>query len=140
MLAGARYRGDFEERLKNALHAVQEKGNIILFIDEIDAIGKNRGSGGHDTSDVLTSFLTEMDGFNVDTERPVFVLAATNYEVEQGTSRSLDPALLRRFDRRIYVELPNKEERIQFINYKINKIADDYVISGNFNNYMKSVE
>lgn len=118
-----RYVGEGPQAVHDLFKAARKYAPSILFIDEIDAIGKNRGSGGHDTSDVLTSFLTEMDGFNVDTERPVFVLAATNFDVEQGTSRSLDPALLRRFDRRIYVELPNKEERIQFINYKISKIA-----------------
>ena len=118
-----RYVGEGPQAVHDLFRAARKYAPSILFIDEIDAIGKNRGSGGHDTSDVLTSFLTEMDGFNVDIERPVFVLAATNFEVEQGTSRSLDPALLRRFDRRIYVELPNKEERIQFINYKIAKIA-----------------
>ncbi len=120
-----RYVGEGPQAVHDLFKTARKYAPSILFIDEIDAIGKNRGgSSAHDTSDVLTSFLTEMDGFNVDTERPVFVLAATNFEVEQGTARSLDPALLRRFDRRIYVELPNKEERIQFINYKIAKIAN----------------
>lgn len=118
-----RYVGEGPQAVHDLFKTARKYAPSILFIDEIDAIGKNRGNG-HDTSDVLTSFLTEMDGFNVDTERPVFVLAATNFEVEQGSSRSLDSALLRRFDRRIYVELPNKEERIQFINRKISKIAN----------------
>lgn len=118
-----RYVGEGPQAVHDLFKTARKYAPSILFIDEIDAIGKNRGDSARDTSDVLTSFLTEMDGFNVDIERPVFVLAATNFEVEQGTSRSLDPALLRRFDRRIYVELPNKEERIQFINYKISKIA-----------------
>ena len=118
-----RYVGEGPQAVHDLFKTARKYAPSILFIDEIDAIGKNRGTG-HDTSDVLTSFLTEMDGFNVDTERPVFVLAATNYEVEPGSSRSLDGALLRRFDRRIYVELPNKEERIQFINRKISKIAN----------------
>ena len=118
-----RYVGEGPQAVHDLFKTARKYAPSILFIDEIDAIGKNRGDSARDTSDVLTSFLTEMDGFNVDIERPVFVLAATNFEVEQGTSRSLDPALLRRFDRRIYVELPNKEERIQFINYKIAKIA-----------------
>ena len=62
-----------------------------------------------------------MDGFKTDSTKPVFVLAATNYDVEPGGSRSLDPALLRRFDRRIYVDLPNKEERKRYIEMKAAK-------------------
>lgn len=119
-----RYVGEGPQAVHDLFKTARKYAPSILFIDEIDAIGKNRGDSMHDTSDVLTSFLTEMDGFNVDVERPVFVLAATNFDVEQGTSRSLDPALLRRFDRRIYVDLPKKEERIQFVNYKIAKIAN----------------
>lgn len=119
-----RYVGEGPQAVHDLFKTARKYAPSILFIDEIDAIGKNRGDSMHDTSDVLTSFLTEMDGFNVDVERPVFVLAATNFDVEQGSSRSLDPALLRRFDRRIYVDLPKKEERIQFVNYKIAKIAN----------------
>ncbi len=121
-----KYVGEGPQMVHDLFKTARKYAPSILFIDEIDAIAKVRGNEfGTDTSAVLTSFLTEMDGFNVDKDRPVFVLAATNYEVEQGTSRSLDPALLRRFDRRIYVDLPNKEERIQYINYKIAKIPNN---------------
>jgi ATP-dependent Zn protease len=51
----------------------------------------------------------------------VFVLAATNFSVEPGTAKSLDPALLRRFDRRVYIDLPDKEDRIRFMRMKIKK-------------------
>lgn len=91
----------------------------VLFVDEIDAIAKERGSAGaRDTSDVLTAFLTEMDGFKNDPSKPVFVMAATNYDVEPGSERSLDAALMRRFDRRIYIDLPDKKGRIQYIKMK----------------------
>ncbi len=80
----------------------------ILFIDEIDAVAKTR-SGSNDRADVLTAFLTEMDGFKNNTDKPVFVLAATN------TEELLDPAIKRRFDRKILVDLPNREERKQFL-------------------------
>ncbi len=94
----------------------------IVFIDEIDAIGKDRSSAGSDvTSDVLTALLTEMDGFKQDTTKPVFVLAATNYGVEQETHRRLDPALVRRFDRRIFVDLPKRDERKEYILMKMEK-------------------
>lgn len=114
----------------DAVHAMftsaRKYAPAILFVDEIDAIAKNRSNPStNDTnSDVLTAFLTEMDGFNTDKSKPVFVLAATNYDVEQGSARSLDPALLRRFDRRIYVDLPNKEERKQFIRMRVEKSSN----------------
>ncbi len=63
--------------------------------------------------------MTEMDGFKNDTTRPVFVLAATNFGIEAGTDKSLDQALLRRFDRRLYIDLPTKEEQIRYIHLKM---------------------
>lgn len=92
----------------------------ILFVDEIDAIGKSRAQGLSEWgSEILTAFLTEMDGFTTDKSRPVFVLAATNYGVDERKERSLDSALLRRFDRRIYVDLPNKDERRRYLEMKV---------------------
>lgn len=69
----------------------------------------------------MTAFFTEMDGFNKDLSKPVFVLAATNFDVESGGSKSLDPALMRRFDRRVLIDLPNKAERRTYLEMKINK-------------------
>lgn len=89
----------------------------ILFIDEIDAIGKNRQSAGDSNSraDILNALLTEMSGFKTTGESRVFVLAATNFDVEGKDRFSLDSALLRRFDRKILVDLPNREERLRFL-------------------------
>ena len=56
-----------------------------------------------------------MDGFKTDPTRPVFVVGATNYGVDSSKGRALDAAMLRRFDRQIYVDLPNKAERAQFL-------------------------
>ncbi len=114
------YVGEGPQAVHDLFASARKYAPSILFIDEIDAIGKNRGgsSSAEHTGDTLTAFLTEMDGFRTDNTKPVFVLAATNYEVEQGNSRSLDPALLRRFDRRIYVDLPTKEERKRFLHMK----------------------
>lgn len=87
----------------------------IIFIDEIDAIGKRRGggySGGHQEQEqTLNQILTEMDGF--DTSTNVIVIAATN------RPDTLDPALMRsgRFDRKIMVGTPTLEERILIIQY-----------------------
>ncbi len=93
----------------------------ILFIDEIETVAKKRGTGGESHSEAITAFLTEMDGFNVDPSKPVFVLGATNYGVEQTGYCDLDPAILRRFDRRIYVDLPTKDERIRYMELLISK-------------------
>ncbi len=93
----------------------------ILFIDEIDSIAKDRMlTGGSATAnDVINALLTELDGFKSDTSRPVFLLAATNFGVEAGGECALDAALMRRFDRRIYVDLPTKDERRQYIDMKV---------------------
>ena len=119
-----RYVGEGPDAVHELFAVARKYAPSILFIDEIDAIGKDRNissGGGSDTSDVLTAFLTEMDGFNTDTTKPVFVLAATNYEVEQGRGKSLDPALLRRFDRKVMVDLPDKEGRARYIRMKMGK-------------------
>ena len=118
-----RYLGEGAEAVHALFNAARKYAPSIVFIDEIDAIGKNRDmmTSGDTTGDVLTAFLTEMDGFNTDTSKPVFVLAATNYGVDSEKGRSLDAALLRRFDRRIYVDLPSKEERKRYLEMKLSK-------------------
>ncbi len=116
--------GEGTESVHNLFAIARKYAPSILFIDEIDAIAIERGSEGvkNGSDDVLTAFLTEMDGFNTDEKRPVFVLAATNYIAEKGEMNKLDPALMRRFDRRIYVGLPNKEERILYLEMRISKL------------------
>lgn len=122
-----KYVGEGSESVHKLFNTARKYAPSILFIDEIDAIAKSRGDDFNRSDDVLTSFLTEMDGFNTDPDRPVFVLAATNFDIEQGSNRSLDAALLRRFDRKIYVDLPNKDERVRFLNLKLEKTAGNTV-------------
>ena len=93
----------------------------IVFIDEIDAIGKKResgqfGGGNDEREQTLNQLLTEMDGF--DGSKGVVILAATN------RPESLDPALLRpgRFDRRIPVELPDLQGRVEILKVHAKKI------------------
>lgn len=121
-----RFVGEGADSVHKLFKTARKYAPSILFIDEIDAIAKERGTSmsAENTGDILTAFLTEMDGFVSDKTRPVFVLAATNYTVERGSAKSLDEALLRRFDRRIYIDLPDKEERLQFINKRISKIKN----------------
>jgi len=118
-----RYVGEGPEAVHALFNAARKYAPSILFVDEIDAIAKERTGDGPsaNSADILTAFLTQMDGFNTDTSKPVFVLAATNFDVEPGGKKSLDPALLRRFDRRIYVDLPSKEERKQYLEMKLCK-------------------
>lgn len=118
-----KYVGEGSDSVHSLFATARKYAPAILFVDEIDAIAKERATTGVNdtTGDVLTAFLTEMDGFNVDSSKPVFVLAATNYDVEPGGNKSLDSALLRRFDRRIFVDLPNKEERKAFVHKRMEK-------------------
>lgn len=97
-------------RVRDVFHQAKEKSPCIIFIDEIDAVGrarsKNPSMGGNDEREnTLNALLTEMDGFG--TNSGVIVLAATN-RVDM-----LDKALLRagRFDRQIHVDLPDMAER-----------------------------
>ena len=112
-------------KVRDLFKQANEKAPCIVFIDEIDTIGKKRDSGsftgGNDEREqTLNQLLTEMDGF--DGSKGVVILAATN------RPDSLDPALLRpgRFDRRIPVELPDLKgrEEILKVHAKKIKIAD----------------
>ena len=118
-----RFVGEGPAAVHDFFRTARKYAPTIVFIDEIDAIGKDRMSSesAEHTGDVLTALLTEMDGFNVDATKPVFVLAATNYSVDPASGRALDGALLRRFDRRIYVDLPTKDERRRFLEMKLQK-------------------
>ncbi len=115
-----KYVGEGPEKVHELFLTARKYAPAILFVDEIDAIARQRtGENGLGVEEVLTAFLAEMDGFKTDTSKPVFVLAATNYEVEPGSAKSLDQALLRRFDRRVYIGLPTREERVRYIRMKL---------------------
>lgn len=96
-------------RVRDLFNKAKKNAPCIIFIDEIDAVGRRRGSGmggGHDEREqTLNQILVEMDGF--EQGQNVIVLAATN------RSDVLDPALLRpgRFDRRVTIDLPDRKER-----------------------------
>lgn len=115
-----KYFGEGPETVHALFRTARKYAPAILFIDEIDAIGtERRGSeNGKSVEETLTALLAEMDGFKKDTSRPVFVLAATNFDIRPGSGRSLDPALLRRFDRRIYIDLPKRDDRIRYMKHK----------------------
>ena len=105
-------------RVRHLFKQAKEKAPSIIFIDEIDAVGRSRNranlfQANDERENTLNQLLAELDGFGVNTG--VIVLAATN------RADILDKALLRpgRFDRHIYLELPNKKERIEIFKVHI---------------------
>lgn len=112
-------------KVRDLFKQANEKAPCIVFIDEIDTIGKKRDGGGLSGNDereqTLNQLLTEMDGF--DGSKGVVILAATN------RPESLDPALLRpgRFDRRVPVELPDLQGREDILKVHAKKVrlSDD---------------
>ena len=115
-VGAARVRDLFEQAKKDA--------PSIIFIDEIDAIGKSRAAGGmmggnDEREQTLNQLLAEMDGFGTDT--PIIILAATN------RPEILDPALLRpgRFDRQVLVDKPDFQGRIDILNVHVKGIKKD---------------
>ena len=108
-------------RVRDLFAQAKAKSPAIIFIDEIDAIGRARGRGGlqggnDERENTLNQLLTEMDGFGTDTN--VIVMAATN------RADILDKALMRagRFDRSIYVDLPEMHERREIFDVHLAKI------------------
>ena len=118
-------------RVRDLFRQAKEAAPSIIFIDEIDAVGRAPGknviSGGNDEREsTLNQLLTEMDGFG--TNSGVIILAATN------RAEILDPALLRagRFDRQIHVELPDLQERIDIFNVHLRPIKLDESVDVQF--------
>ncbi|HSW44017.1 MAG TPA: ATP-dependent zinc metalloprotease FtsH, partial [Phycisphaerae bacterium] len=108
-------------RVRDLFKQAKDNSPCIIFLDEIDAVGRRRGagfsSGGHDEREqTLNAILVEMDGF--DTSDQVIVIAATN------RADVLDPALIRpgRFDRQVYVALPDVKGRLDILKVHARKI------------------
>jgi len=100
-------------RVRDLFKMAKKAAPSIIFIDEIDAVGRHRGAGmggGHDEREqTLNQILVEMDGF--ETNESVIIMAATN------RPDVLDPALLRpgRFDRRVVIDLPDINDRTEIL-------------------------
>ena len=118
-------------RVRDLFEQAKQKAPCILFIDEIDAIGRARGknagfSGNDERENTLNQLLTEMDGFQTNTG--VIVLAATN------RADILDKALMRagRFDRQIEVGLPDVKEREEIFNVHLRPLKLDPQLDRSF--------
>lgn len=118
-------------RVRDLFRQAKEKAPCIIFIDEIDAVGrarsKNPAMGGNDEREnTLNALLTEMDGFG--TNSGVIILAATN------RADMLDKALLRagRFDRQISVDLPDLTERKEIFQVHLRKVKIDDTVDIDF--------
>ncbi len=107
-------------RVRDLFEQARKRAPAIIFIDELDALGRARGAypmGGHDEKEqTLNQLLAEMDGF--DSSAGVVLLAATN------RPEILDPALLRagRFDRQVLVDRPDRKGRVQILNVHLKKV------------------
>lgn len=125
------YVGRGAARVRELFEKAKKKAPCIVFIDEIDTVGKKRNSSinsNEEREQTLNQLLTEMDGF--EDNKGVLILAATN------RPETLDPALLRpgRFDRQVRVELPDMEGRISILkvhaqNYKMEENIDYNLIA-----------
>jgi AFG3 family protein len=110
-------------RVRELFKKAKEKSPSIIFIDEIDAVGRKRGgkwTGGNDERDnTLNQLLVEMDGFGTDSK--VIIFAATN------RPDILDSALLRpgRFDRRVDIQLPERKDREEILKIYLKKVKLD---------------
>jgi len=105
----SKYTGESEERLRKIFTDARESGTAIIFFDEIDSIGTERGDGGDAENRLVGQLLSLMDG--LDSDEDVIVIGATN-RVD-----SIDPALRRsgRFDREILIGAPNETGRKEIL-------------------------
>jgi cell division protease FtsH len=107
-------------RVRDLFEQARKRAPAIIFIDELDALGRARGAygiGGHDEKEqTLNQLLSEMDGF--DPSEGLIMIAATN------RPEILDPALLRagRFDRQVLVDRPDKIGRVQILKVHVRKV------------------
>jgi vacuolar protein-sorting-associated protein 4 len=98
----SKYVGDTEKLIRAMFELARNTKPSVVFIDELDSLMGDRSEGSEASKRAVTEFLVQMDGVGNDTEG-VLVLGATNLPW------MLDSAILRRFQRRIYVDLPSQD-------------------------------
>ena len=121
------YVGVGASRVRDLFKQAEENSPCIIFIDEIDSIGKSRdskyGGGNDEREQTLNALLAEMDGF--DSSKGILILAATN------RPEVLDPALLRpgRFDRRVIVDTPDLQGRLETLKVHSKDVKMDETVN-----------
>ena len=127
----SRYVGD-SERIVSALYSVaKEKAPSVVFLDEIESLLRQRGDGNKNAGAVLQHFLSQLDGFSTD-DSFIMTVAATNVPWE------LDQAILSRFEKRIYIGLPDAETRRKIIN--IHTTGKGYQVEESLDNIVDSTD
>lgn len=124
--------GESGENVHKMFATARKYAPAILFIDEIDAIGTKRsdnGGGSEGNHEALNAVLTELDGFKTSVGKPVFVMAATNLVKSNEDAGALDPALIRRFDRQICIDLPGREGRLKILRILAKKNEKTFDVS-----------
>jgi vacuolar protein-sorting-associated protein 4 len=117
-----KYLGDSEKQVRHLFELARERKPAVIFVDEIDSICSNRdgdssgGGGGGGTTRMKTEFMIQMNGVN-DNMNNILVLAATN------RPWILDPAIRRRFEKRIYIPLPNKSSRKYIFQHQLKHVS-----------------
>jgi len=128
----SKWQGDSERSVKQLFELARESSPAIIFVDEVDALCGTRTDGDNESSRrIKTEFLVQMDGVRSNTSAKVLVLGATN------TPWTLDPAIRRRFEKRIYVPLPDENARTQIITFGLGKTPHTLT---NFNEIAKQTE
>lgn len=123
--------GSSEKNIKKIFDRARAAAPAIIFIDEIDAIGRQRTGRemlAHEEN-MLAALIKQMQGFvDPDPLKPVFIIAASNFSAgDSNDIGKLDEALVDRFENKIRVDLPNESERIQFIEKFISKLKKQEV-------------
>ena len=113
--------GESEQNIRDVFARARKFAPSIIFIDEVDAIARRR-TGSETTShyeNMLNELIAQMEGFATDEKRPVFLICATNYDISGSEGMVLDPAFVRRFDDRVYIDLPDTDDRKFFFEKKL---------------------
>ncbi|CAD8067879.1 unnamed protein product [Paramecium sonneborni] len=120
----SKFVGESERLIKELFIMARESKPTIIFIDEVDSMTSNResGSGNEASSRVKTQFLVEMQGVGNNNDS-VLVLGATNLPW------ALDPAIRRRFEKRIYIPLPDLQGRLQLLKNKMKNTPNNLTLA-----------
>lgn len=111
----AKYLGQSGHRVRDVFNEARTKSPCILFIDEIDAVAGARGGEDGLMTEMVGQLLQEMDGLK-ETESHVLVVAATNRRAD------IDPGILSRFSRTLYIGLPNAEQRAKLLALLLDRV------------------